>query len=335
MKGNLASWGKITLFLIYLVVLAGSIVRMTGSGMGCPDWPKCFDSYIPPTSAQELPQDYQNIYSAKREKKIQRFATFLTSLGFSTQAKALVADKSLLQEQEFSVFNTWTEYINRLCGALAGFFILIQAVIKSIRYKESRSNALLSIGLLLLTLFQAWFGAMVVATNLVPWVLTVHMLLAVVMIIVQLHILHNQAVPENKRWKVSKLVVYTCIAGLLLMLIQTVWGTQIRQQIDELAKQLPRSSWIEHLDITYIYHRTLAIMIIVIGSILTYWNYKQKVHTKPIYALFAVILLEAIIGKMFSVLGMAAFLQPTHLLLSMVLFGLLYTVFLRSLRHKS
>ena len=33
---------KITLISVYLIFLAGAIVRMTGSGMGCPDWPKMF-----------------------------------------------------------------------------------------------------------------------------------------------------------------------------------------------------------------------------------------------------------------------------------------------------
>ena len=36
------SWAKIALILVYLVIVAGALVRMTGSGMGCPDWPKCF-----------------------------------------------------------------------------------------------------------------------------------------------------------------------------------------------------------------------------------------------------------------------------------------------------
>jgi len=88
------TWASITIGAIVLLILAGGIVRMTGSGMGCPDWPKCFGRWIPPTEESQLPENYQEIYKKR---------------GYS--------------DTSFNVFHTCTEYINLLVSAITMFFI--------------------------------------------------------------------------------------------------------------------------------------------------------------------------------------------------------------------
>jgi cytochrome c oxidase assembly protein subunit 15 len=44
----------VTLAALSLIVLTGAAVRLTGSGLGCPDWPKCGGSALPPLSTHAL-----------------------------------------------------------------------------------------------------------------------------------------------------------------------------------------------------------------------------------------------------------------------------------------
>ena len=73
--------GILTSSSVFLLFLLGSLVRATGSGMGCPDWPKCFGQLAPPMNAADLPENYQEIFLKKRLAKLERFTKTLDKFG--------------------------------------------------------------------------------------------------------------------------------------------------------------------------------------------------------------------------------------------------------------
>ena len=310
----------ITLLMIYLVIVAGSIVRITESGMGCPDWPKCFDQYIPPTDISQLPKNYQLYYSSKREKKIKKFTSFLTNIGLEEKAVLIQADKSLLYEQPFNVWNTWLEYINRLIGALAGIFIFIGFLFALFTKRKKRLRIFFGLGLILLTLFQAWWGSMVVATNIVPWVLTVHLAIASIMILWQIIIISVWSDSAEVIPRKLKIIAYI---GLVFFLFQIILGTQVRQIVDNWLESNSKNELIFQDFSLFLSHRTLALSIVIYSIILGCYVFLRKINLIEIYLFVICVLGEALVGKVLADFNLPALLQPIHLLLAMISFGCL------------
>nr|MBI1231304.1 heme A synthase [Cytophagales bacterium] len=341
----------ITTIAIYFLILVGGIVRSTGSGMGCPDWPKCFGSWIPPTSVDQLPKNYLDIYLEQRMEKNQRFAQLLATIGFGDVGQQILEDESVAIEEPFNATKTWIEYINRLIGALIGFLVLL-TVYRALRlWNLYRSLAYLSIGALVLVLFQGWIGSIVVSTNLLQWMITLHMLLALLIVCLLLYIYHKASVLLEPRLVYlgnKRALKYVVLCCMILMIVQIVLGTQVREEIDRLSRQFSgafRDSWIDGLGVTFLVHRSYSLVILGMHILLGYLVYRERSSAglvSPLTVfLLAVIVLEIISGAGMAYFALPAFLQPLHLLFGTLIVGIQFLVWLEigqqknSLKEKS
>lgn len=333
-KGKLfRRFSAVTVIAVYLLILVGGIVRSTGSGMGCPDWPKCFGSWVPPTEVSQLPADYKEVYAQQRAEKNEKFVRYLRALGFEEEAYQIQNDPSILVEEDFNMVKTWTEYVNRLIGAVIGILIFGTFVF-SIRYwKTDKTIVVLSFLAFVLVGFQGWIGSIVVSTNLLQWIITVHMLLALVIVCLLIYVYYRSKrsvlTLEVEGARKIAIVIVVCMVATL---VQIVLGTQVREAIDVVAERLVRTEWIENLGIRFKIHRSYSILLLVIhiylARLLYIKNEGQLLLKRAAGFLLLIVGVEAISGAVMAYFGVPAFIQPLHLLLGTMITGLQYYLLL-------
>ena len=316
-----------TLVAVYFLIMVGGIVRSTGSGMGCPDWPKCFGSWTPPTSVEQLPANYKENYSAYRDKKNQKFAKYLRMLGMNETADKILNDKTILAETEFNATKTWIEYINRLVGVTIGFFI-IALFYRSLPFRKLKPVLFwLSLATLISVIFQGWFGSIVVSTNLTTWTITLHFFLALLIVGFLVYLQHEASGPQNIK-------VVGALRGLLLacisaLLVQIFLGTEVREAIDVLASSLGRESWIGGLGKEFIVHRSFSWAVLILNGFF-YWQTRKTIGLKTLsLALFVLILSSFATGVGLSWFNVPAAIQPVHLVLATIAFGIQLSLFFK------
>lgn len=293
-----------TLSSVYVLILLGSIVRSTGSGMGCPDWPKCFGQWIPPTHISELPPDYKTIFQ--------------------------VAGKAIA---DFNPLKTWIEYLNRLAGVLIGLLVFLLFIFSVPRWHKDKTLTLLSFLILLLTGFEGWLGSVVVATDLKPLLVTLHMFPALLIVSLLIYLYHRTKAASAASIVQSKFKVLIGVS-LGLVLLQIILGTQVREAVDLVALQLGdqnRSAWIEALDSSFYIHRSFSWLVLGSSLWIGWWGLRKPElrRLKPyLIAVLALIGLELALGISLAYGSVPAFLQPPHLLLALLIWGLELWIFL-------
>ena len=332
-------FSAVTIIAVYLLIAVGGIVRSTGSGMGCPDWPKCFGSWVPPTDVSQLPDDYKAEYVQQRVEKNEKFGRYLTSLGFADLANQVANDPSILEEEDFNAVKTWTEYINRLVGAVIGILIFGTFVLSLRYWREDKLVTVLSFLAVILVGFQAWIGSIVVSTNLLQWMITIHMLLALVIVCLLIYVYYRSKRDFNgAQVNLSKKLKALIVVCLALSTIQVVLGTQVREAIDQVADSFARSEWIENVGSGFKIHRTYSLLILAVHiwmiRVLIKESKNQKSLVLPTQVLLAVVAVEIVSGALMAYFGVPAFIQPIHLLLGTGIIGLQYYVLLLTNNRK-
>ena len=297
--------------------------------MGCPDWPKCFGQWIPPSSESELPENYKDLYSEKRAAKIENFAKVLRNIGLKKTSEQLKNDPNLRIEQDFNSKKTWIEYINRLFGFFAGNALLVSFIWLIWKYRKRKLIFLAGTNLILMGA-QAWFGSIVVASNLVPWTITIHMLLALIIIALQIYFIREISPTQSKKLPQSKLEFYLIWICLGVTFYQMFLGTQVRESIDELtALGITRERWTAELGMMFYIHRSFSWLVLLCLTVIAWKNEQRNKYTSIRYVFFF-LTVELLSGVLLAHFETPGLVQTSHLIFATIIFGILTMLVFRS-----
>ncbi len=293
---RLALW---TTAATYFLILVGGLVRASGAGLGCPDWPRCFGSWIPPASPADLPPQFD--------------------------------------VSQFNPTLMWTEYLNRLLGVTVGFLILATTISAWRHHRHEPRIVWTTTIALLLTGYQGWLGGRVVAHELAAWIVTVHMIVALVIVQMLLYVAVRaqgaqgaQGAPGARGARIAMVLL------ILVTLVQIGFGTQVRGAVDAaldagVARDLALGT-VGRLD--YL-HRDLAFVVLAGAAVMSIWLMSKRAAANVVrwsYVVLFLAILQVGLGVVMAYGSLLPAAQVGHLTVASLLLGAETVVLLLGLR---
>ena len=288
---RLALWTTAT---TYLLILVGGLVRASGAGLGCPDWPRCFGSWIPPASAADLPPQFD--------------------------------------PSQFNPVLMWTEYANRLLGVTVGFLILATAISAWRHHRHQPRILWTTIAAFLLVGFEGWLGGRVVAHELAAWIVTAHLIVAIV--IVQLLLF---ATFEAFALQAPKAPQAPFLLLISLTLVQAGFGTQVRGHIETAINAgVARDAALATVGRLDYLHRDLAFVVLISATILTLWlQTRRSPLVRWSFVVLALASNQIILGAVMAYGAVVPAAQVGHLTIASLLLGAETVLWLLSRRQST
>jgi cytochrome c oxidase assembly protein subunit 15 len=327
---------RITIFFTIFVVFAGSMVKVTGSGMGCPDWPKCFGYIIPPFSEEQL--DWKpNFDYHKGEMIIVGDSLFVAEQDFQTSTNFNNSNWSIYSKHdyhEYKPIHTIIEYVNRLVSVLLGGGVLLMIFFSFKSTQLKALNIILAFTTLFLIGFEAWLGKLVVDGVLNPTDISFHMLVAflIVLVLSFTHVKNN----TEAGFQYPKKYQYIQIAAFTYLMYQLIMGVVLRQTFDTFS-DISRERWVDEAGISFLIHRSSSLIYVAL-TILT-WRILKEVpkdtfERKNFRWVVILTVGEIVSGAIMGYLEVPKAAQPFHVIVSSILLLVQANLFFKIITKK-
>lgn len=314
---------------LFLLIFVGAVVRVTGSGMGCPDWPTCWGCLIPPWKVEQV--DFDKLDIEKFRKKAER----------AGRDPATITKESL--RAEFNPKHTWVEFTNRLCSLPVGLFSLATFIGGFWQWRRGRKLVCVTASLaLFVVLLNAWMGAKIVYSGLKPGVITTHMALAMLLVCLLVYTAWRGTERPWRRVFNGASGGLRGIVGMLLLLtvVEGVMGSQVREMTDVLAKSHfgeARQEWIGELEEDWVYlaHRSFS-WLIVIGAVAFLFVGRRVLKDGLGWlekGIGGIVLAMMLMGLVLAQVGISPVVQVLHVGFAAILVGALCLWLLASSRE--
>jgi len=297
---NFRRFALLTIIATYLVIFTGGLVRVSGAGLGCPDWPKCFGRWVPPVNVGQLPPD--------------------------------------VDPSTFNFTLAWIEYFNRVVGVIVGILILITAILAIKYYRRVKSIAYPAVAAALLVAYQGWQGSQVVSSRLEPIIVSLHTILA--LIIVSLLIYITQRAYQREQGDTLSIKVPRKIgieAGILwgAAIFQILFGTQVRSSVEVLGRNhplSPDSDLVGMVGATGYIHFILGLLVIgfalhVVRAILKRSDEIPVYIRQVTFGVAILMMAQLVLGFMLVVIGMPELTRVFHLWVASLFLGLILVIY--------
>ena len=286
----------LTVAATYFLIFVGGLVRVSGAGLGCPDWPRCFGRWWPPTSIDQLPPG--------------------------------------IDPATFNVTLAWIEYVNRLVGMTVGFLILGVAILAIRHYRREPRVLIPSLLSAVLVAIQGWQGSQVISSELEPYIVTIHMVLALVIVSLLIYAILESYATSDSRQTVFDIPRHSrlLVIGLwCVTLVQIISGSQVRQSLEHSAAAHP--DWTgEQLfsvvgavnDLHLILGLLVAALTIFTGmTLLKSEAVKSPTVVRTVWSLIWLVVIQAVSGVVLMASGLPALTDLFHLWMAALYLGLL------------